>query len=467
MVRKYRAAFTLVELLVVFSIIVILSGVLLPAVQSSREAARLTSCRSNVSQLAKGMVQYETFHSAFPSGGWSPQWLGMAERPNDSSQPGGWAFGVLPYIEEMSVRNIVVNVPAGGATAAYAKLVTAPLPMFSCPSRRGSQTLALSSTSFQGGAVTLSKATRSDFAMNSGTVGSCPDLALYAPAAAAAANKSKSVSICQGGSSKGSTVKVTIAGLGREIDRDDDDDDDHESDDDREGCQDDDSSSSWSLSSFLSWAWGKSSSNSCDRSDDGDDHEGKDDDRDDDRDGDRDDDDDERSTVTRLGSCDSCAQPVEAMMSHPKNIAEGDSWRKMSIADKLTKLPDMGVPDVQNGMSGRMCRLQAASVRDGLSNTYLIGEKCVAADTYYRGTDKGDCGSMMAGYSSDTARWGMTPPARDAKGVSNPQAFGSGHPGGWNVVYADGMVRTVSFDIDTTLHGQLSCRNDGKGMPPQ
>ena len=44
---------------------------------------------------------------------------------------------------------------------------------------------------------------------------------------------------------------------------------------------------------------------------------------------------------------------------------------------------------------------------------------------------------------------------------------GSGHRGGWNVAYADGMVRTVSFDIDATLHAQLSGRNDGKGMPPQ
>jgi hypothetical protein len=39
--------------------------------------------------------------------------------------------------------------------------------------------------------------------------------------------------------------------------------------------------------------------------------------------------------------------------------------------------------------------------------------------------------------------------------------------GGWNAAYADGMVRTVSFDIDPTLHVQLSSRNDGKGMPPQ
>jgi hypothetical protein len=140
----------------------------------------------------------------------------------------------------------------------------------------------------------------------------------------------------------------------------------------------------------------------------------------------------------------------------------------MALADKLTNLSDMGIPDViQDGIAGRMTRLQAASVYDGLSNTYLIGEKYVAADTYFSGTDQGDSGAMMAGYSSDTSRWGIVQPARDAKGVSNPRAFGSGHRGGWNVAYADGMVRTVSFDIDATLHAQLSSRNDGKGMPPK
>jgi hypothetical protein len=35
------------------------------------------------------------------------------------------------------------------------------------------------------------------------------------------------------------------------------------------------------------------------------------------------------------------------------------------------------------------------------------------------------------------------------------------------VAYADGMVRTVAFEIDATVHQQLSSRNDGKGMPPQ
>lgn len=405
MVLQRRSGFTLIELLIGISIFTILGAIMLPAIQSARESARLTSCRNNISQLSKGMIQHETYYGYFPSGGWSPQWLGVASRSGDSSQPGGWSFGVLPYIEEVSLRNTVANVPAGGEAAAYAKLVSTSLPTFACPSRRGSRSLPLSSTSFQGGTVTLSKATRSDYAVNSGSGGSaaagfqglCPRLSAYASAITAATKSSgsKKVTICHappGNPTKGNTLNISVSGLNGHKNHDGD----------------------------------------------------------------------------MLGACDSCDEPVDAILSSPASFTEGDSWRKMSLADKLTNLSDMGIPDViQDGIAGRMTRLQAASVYDGLSNTYLIGEKYVAADTYFSGTDQGDSGAMMAGYSSDTSRWGIVQPARDARGVSNPRAFGSGHHGGWNVAYADGMVRTVSFDIDATLHTQLSGRNDGKGMPPK
>jgi prepilin-type N-terminal cleavage/methylation domain-containing protein len=405
MVFQRRSGFSLVELLIAIAIISALGAIMLPAIQSSREAARLTSCRSNISQLSKGMIEHETFHGYFPSGGWSPEWLGMAERTGDSSQPGGWAFGVLPYIEELTARNIVANVPASGMNAAYGRLATTSLPTFACPSRRGSRSLALVDTSFQGGAVTLTKATRSDYAINSGSGGSaaagfqglCPRLSAYASAITVASKKSgsKKVTICHappGNPTKGNTLNISVSGLN--------------------GHQN---------------------------------HDGD-----------------------MLGECDSCDKPVDAILSSPASVSEGDSWRKMSLADKLTNLSDMGIPDViQDGIAGRMTRLQPASVYDGLSNTYLIGEKYVAADKYFSGTDEGDAAPMMAGYSSNTSRWGIARPARDAKGVSNPRAFGSAHRGGWNVAYADGMVRTVSFDIDATLHAQLSGRNDGKGMPPK
>jgi prepilin-type N-terminal cleavage/methylation domain-containing protein len=428
--RRCRAGFTLIELLIGLSILTTLGMLFLPAIQSARESSRLASCRNHISQLSKGMLQHEHFQGYFPSAGWSPSWLGVADRTGDSAQPGGWAYGILPYIDETATRNLVANVPAGGANAAYAKLAAAPLPMFSCPSRRSSQALPLVDTSFQGqgGTVVLTRATRSDFAVNSGSGGSetagfdglCPSLGLYASAISAAAGgsasgngngkgkgssqtsgNSKKISICHappGNPSKGNSLSIAISGLN--------------------GHQN---------------------------------HPGD-----------------------RLGACDTCDDPVESILSSPASLSEGDAWRKMPLSERLVNLGDMGIPDiVMDGMAGRMTRLQAASVYDGLSNTYLIGEKQVASDTYRTGTDDGDSAPLLAGYSSNTSRWASVPPAADERLVTktDARAFGSGHRGGWNMAYADGMVRTMSFEIDAKVHQQLSSRNgitrgEMAGIPP-
>lgn len=134
LMRRTRcSAFTLIELLVVMAIIGMLVGLLLPAVQASREAANRTSCQSNLKQIALAFQLHHDAHRFFPSGGWewdSPPTYVQGKPAVGPDQRAGWGFQILPYLEGNSAW-------AGGAITA----IGTPDPVFFCPSRRGPQTV--------------------------------------------------------------------------------------------------------------------------------------------------------------------------------------------------------------------------------------------------------------------------------------------------------------------------------------
>ncbi len=108
MTRSFRKGFTLVELLVVIAIIGILAGLLLPAINQAREAARKMSCSSNIRQLALASMQYEQSFKrliAFDSQwGMQNQAMGMPE-----VRAPRWSgfIALLPFLDEGPLFNAI------------------------------------------------------------------------------------------------------------------------------------------------------------------------------------------------------------------------------------------------------------------------------------------------------------------------------------------------------------------------
>ena len=95
--------FTLVELLVVISIIGILMSLLLPAINSVREQARQTQCRSHIRQLALACLAHEGTNTTLPAGGWGWGWAGDPDFGVGQSQCGGWIYTILPQLGQTNL----------------------------------------------------------------------------------------------------------------------------------------------------------------------------------------------------------------------------------------------------------------------------------------------------------------------------------------------------------------------------
>ena len=140
--KPRRLAFTLVELLVVIAIIGILVALLLPAIQAAREAARRTQCKNHLKQIGLAILNHENSLKVFPTGGnarfpdiedYLADTLSVSNPaarrgpPNGPDKQGlGWAYQILPYLEEDALRGLTTQ----------AQLNQAFVSLYFCPSRR-------------------------------------------------------------------------------------------------------------------------------------------------------------------------------------------------------------------------------------------------------------------------------------------------------------------------------------------
>lgn len=173
----------------------------------------------------------------------------------------------------------------------------------------------------------------------------------------------------------------------------------------------------------------------------------------------------------------SAAEPFsdQPAMWAPPNYAAlrtgRQQWTATSVQDSVY---------FQSGVVYYRSEVRPAQITDGLSKTYLCGEKFMSPTLYEEVNHTGEIGMMgdnqsaWAGYEWDNHRVAWNPksnwppegyqPRQDAAVSDFPGifAFGSAHSGSFNMAFCDGSVRQVSYDVDPETHRQQANRLDGE-----
>ena len=126
----------------------------------------------------------------------------------------------------------------------------------------------------------------------------------------------------------------------------------------------------------------------------------------------------------------------------------------------------------QTGVIFSQAGTRVQEILDGLSNTYLIGERFINADNYNDGSDPGNDQGWSVGHdydtyratdykASDLATSSTYAPRQDRAGLNIRESFGSAHPATFHMAFCDGTVRPISYSISGENHSRFGNRADG------
>ncbi len=165
---RFRAALTLIEVMLCIAIVAVIVAIALPGVQASREASRKTACSNNLRQLALGIHQFHNTHRRIPTNGWGFRWMGEPGRGTEEHQPGGWAFQLLPFIEQKQISSSIPGFSGPEKAKRLAEMALVPVSIFRCPSRPGAPTMPVAAEINYVNATDVHFSNRTDYAINEG-----------------------------------------------------------------------------------------------------------------------------------------------------------------------------------------------------------------------------------------------------------------------------------------------------------
>lgn len=340
--RGRERGFTLVELLVVIAIIGILVSLLLPAVNAAREAARRSQCSNHLKQIGLAFVNHEATHKFLPSNGWSLFSVGDPDRGFGRAQPGGWAYSILPFIEEQAVFDLPGDGDRQRVTPQQRmkalELLASPVSSYYCPSRRpsGVYPYVLPNQWSPWNSDKPDFVARTDYGVNGGDT-------------------------TDGAHSFATEFEVRPDGT-------------------------------WEYIQYQDFFW-----------------------------------------------------PGSYVFADRATFA----WP-----------PESG----QSGISFFGSEIALTKVKDGLTKTYMVGERFMNSDHYDSGLNPNDNVHCYVGSDWDINVYGNADPQftprQDQRGSGDFGGYGSSHPGVFHAVMCDGSVASIPFGIDLRVHTLLSHRRD-------
>jgi prepilin-type N-terminal cleavage/methylation domain-containing protein len=177
------------------------------------------------------------------------------------------------------------------------------------------------------------------------------------------------------------------------------------------------------------------------------------------------------NVITRLARSDYAMNGGDYMQRRDVAYRSPDSLAKADTRSE-SEWDDMSL---QTGISFQRSHVTMAEIKDGTSNTFLMGEKYISRDHYTDGDDWGDSATMYCGGDYELLRWTgiegkvydatnsrTNLPRQDGSVTSvNVQWFGSAHFGAFNMAFCDGSTRSINYSVDGEVYRRLGNRKDG------